>query len=215
MGEFSLPGVACFTGDGRGVEDLRPVALPLEVGLRSSKGCPRRLGSWPMLTIVKLSSLAYTALSSVDWLVCIRGVLRNGGAANTSSSSGGLVNGIFTMVKLSSLDGVNVGVSTPVPRLDRGDGRGRWLSVLDLLLAAEAAAVFGRRAGVFAVDLVAVEALDLEGLRLGLMVGVLWLPARLLAAYGSAVAGRVSSGLRGGRRTGAAMREPEAELLGA
>ena len=56
--------------------------------------------------------------------------------------------------------------------------------------------------------------LDLDGLPAGLIVGVACAPARLLAAYGSAVAGRVNSGLRG-RRTGAAIRVPDVELLGA
>ena len=122
------------------------------------------------------------------------------------------MNGMLTIVKWSSFEGVDIGLSTPVPRLDLGDGRGRWLSVRDFALAVEEGDVLGCLAGVLTVIFGTAVALDLEGLIFGLMVGVFWIPVRLLAAYGSAVAGRVSSG-RLGRRTGAAIREPEAEPL--
>lgn len=96
-----------------------------------------------------------------------------------------------------------------------GDGRGICDSPsLDLLrtveLAPDACPVVGAGVRVF----VAVEILAFDGLPAGLIVGVACAPALLLAAYGSAVAGRASSGLLG-RRTGAAIKVPEVELLGA
>ena len=119
------------------------------------------------------------------------------------------------MVRFSSLDGLDIGLPRlPALVLDFGEGLGKWLSPLVLLLTVEVTAepeapiVAGVR--VF----VAVDILDLDGLPVGLIVGVACAPARLLAAYGSAVAGRVNSGLRG-RRTGAAIRVPDVELLGA
>ena len=88
-----------------------------------------------------------------------------------------------------------------------------WLSVLDLDLAIELAVGAVGLVGVFVVGFVPTAALDLIGVVFGLRVRVAWF-IRLLAAYGSAVAGRVNSGRRG-RRTGAAIKDPEADMLGA
>lgn len=119
-----------------------------------------------------------------------------------------------TIVRFSSLEGLEIGLPSPVVLVRPfGDGRGRCDSPsLDLLLTVELAPDEGpAAAGVF--GLVTVDDLALEGLSAGLMLGVACAPA-LLAAYGSAVAGRASSGLRG-RLTGADIRDPEVELLGA
>lgn len=119
-----------------------------------------------------------------------------------------------TIVMFSSLVGLDIGLPTPPALiLDFGEGRGKWLSPLDLLLMVEVTAEPGAPVGA-GVRVFVVDVFDLDRLPVGLMVGVACASARLLAAYGSAVAGRVNSGLRG-RRTGAAIRVPEVELLGA
>ena len=179
----------------------------LETGL-ASKGWLLRFG----MAIVKLESSPSKAWrpKSADM---VWSILRNG-AEWDSSSSGGCVNGT-TIVRFSSLDGLNIGLPIPPALvLDFGEGLGKWLSPRDLLLAVEATAEPGAPIAAGVRVFVAVDVLDLDGLPAGLIVGVACAPARLLAAYGSAVAGRANSGLRG-RRTGAAIRVPEVELLGA
>jgi len=78
------------------------------------------------------------------------------------------------MVKFSSLDGLDIGLPIPPALvLDLGEGLGKWLSPLDLLLMVEIIAEPGAPIGGAGVRaFVAVDVLDLNGLPAGLIVGV-------------------------------------------
>lgn len=131
------------------------------------------------------------------------------GAAKASSLSGGFVNGT-TSVRSSPLEGLESGLSVVPVVLRRGVFLTGNVSCRDFVrtveLAVGAIARPGVRAGAFAVDFA-----DFCGLVCGLIFGVLCCnPVRRLAAYGSAVAGLATSGLRG-LRTGAAISELPAD----
>jgi hypothetical protein len=129
------------------------------------------------MTIVKLES----SPKSADMVWSIVSILRKG-AAWDSSSSGGCVNGT-TMVRFSSLDGLDIGLPIPPALvLDFGEGLGKWLSPLDLLLTVEVMAEPGAPIGAGVRVFIVVDVLDLDGLPAGLIVGVVCAPARLLAA---------------------------------
>jgi hypothetical protein len=86
------------------------------------------------------------------------------------------------MVSSSFLEGVDNGLPSPVVLcLPLGDGRGRWDSPSrDLLLTVELAPEAGP-VGAGVLVFVTVDALALEGLSAGLMVGVACAPALLVA----------------------------------
>ena len=87
------------------------------------------------------------------------------------------------MVRFSSLDGLDIGLPIPPALvLDFGEGLGKWLSPLDLLLTVDVTADPEVPIGAGVRVFVAVDVFDLDGLPAGLIVGVAWAPARLLAA---------------------------------
>lgn len=188
-----------------------PKSSRLEIGLGGLRcaGCVDGCGNGMLgITIVNPSSSATLATPlSTEAVLSIPGLLLNG-IGPDSSWFGSFPKGM-TIVKSSFLEGLTTGVGIRVLS-ELGVLRCVVIwSNLDLLLIG---LTFGLCPGAVRDRILLFGGTDfltvsLAGVFSGVIEGVAFLALRLLA-YGSAVAGRASSGLRGGLR-GADIREPD------